>query len=216
MKIKKGYIIIMIIILLIGVASLEGLLKFKSFVTTKPKLDINTESEIDISKNQIEVLRTLVGLECSEMKILDNPLRINGTYKIPQETVLSYIEYYLKSTKNKDIQNVNISIEKDKLSIKAKYKLLNAFKTPIEVDILPSLTKSSQLKLHIIDIKVLGISIDEELIDAIIDSWFSKIKYIEVKNGDVIIDKENFKDIEIKEIYLEKNDVIVGIQIYLE
>ena len=193
-------------------------------IYTKIKLDITNRQEIEFSTNnnfklfngQTEILHTLVGLESKEMKIIDNPLRIEGEFKVPEETALNGINYYLKTTKNKEINDVDIRIEKDKIIIGAKYKLLNTFKTPMEVSIVPSITKSSDIKLHISDVTVLGFSIDEELVDAIVDSWFSNIKGIKVEKGDVIVDKNNFKDIAIKSISLDTDNLIISLSMKLD
>lgn len=193
-------------------------------IYTKIKLDITNRQEIEFSTNnnfklfngQTEILHTLVGLESKEMKIIDNPLRIEGEFKVPEETALNGINYYLKTTKNKEINDVDIRIEKDKIIIGAKYKLLNTFKTPMEVSIIPSITKSSDIKLHISDVTVLGFSIDEELVDAIVDSWFSNIKGIKVEKGDVIVDKNNFKDITIKSISLDTDNLIISLSMKLD
>lgn len=216
LKIKKRHIILSLILIIISIGSIVTFMKIRSFVTSKPKVSINTESDIKVSEKQKELLYSLVGLESSNMKILEKPLRIIGTYKVPEETVFNYIEYYLKYTKNKDIQDVEVSIDEKSLKINAKYKLLNAFKTSIEISILPSITQSNQLKLNIKDIKVLGISIEDELIDAIVDSWFGQIEGIVVNKGEVIIDKENFKDIILKDINLEEDKLIVDLEISLE
>ena len=193
-------------------------------IYTKIKLDITNRQEIEFSTNnnfklfngQTEILHTLVGFESKEMKIIDNPLRIEGEFKVPEETALNGINYYLKTTKNKEINDVDIRIEKDKIIIGAKYKLLNTFKTPMEVSIVPSITKSSDIKLHISDVTVLGFSIDEELVDAIVDSWFSNIKGIKVEKGDVIVDKNNFKDIAIKSISLDTDNLIISLSMKLD
>ncbi|MEG0051373.1 MAG: hypothetical protein RR712_04270 [Terrisporobacter sp.] len=216
MKIKKSYIIIVVVLLIILVGSLEAISKLKGFIVNKPKIEINTDSKVEFSNSQIELLHTLVGLESKNMKILDNPLSIEGIYEVPEGTVLSYIEYFLKTSKNKDIQDIEVNIDEESLSINAKYKLLNTFKTPIDISIVPSLTKSSQVKLHIKDIKVLGLSIDEELIDTIVDSWFSNMEGISVSKGDVIMDKDIFKGVSVKSISLNSSNLSMGLSIKLE
>lgn len=216
MKIKKIYIVILAVLMIILIGGYEIYTKIKQDITNRQEIEFSTNNNFKLFNGQTEILHTLVGLESKEMKIIDNPLRIEGEFKVPEETALNGINYYLKTTKNKEINDVDIRIEKDKIIIGAKYKLLNTFKTPMEVSIVPSITKSSDIKLHISDVTVLGFSIDEELVDAIVDSWFSNIKGIKVEKGDVIVDKNNFKDIAIKSISLDTDNLIISLSMKLD
>lgn len=216
MKIKKIYIVILAVLMIILIGGYEIYTKIKLDITNRQEIEFSTNNNFKLFNGQTEILHTLVGLESKEMKIIDNPLRIEGEFKVPEETALNGINYYLKTTKNKEINDVDIRIEKDKIIIGAKYKLLNTFKTPMEVSIVPSITKSSDIKLHISDVTVLGFSIDEELVDAIVDSWFSNIKGIKVEKGDVIVDKNNFKDIAIKSISLDTDNLIISLSMKLD
>ena len=216
MKIKKIYIVILAVLMIILIGGYEIYTKIKQDIANRQEIEFSTNNNLKLFNGQTEILHTLVGLESKEMKIIDNPLRIEGEFKVPEETALNGINYYLKTTKNKEINDVDIRIEKDKIIIGAKYKLLNTFKTPMEVSIIPSITKSSDIKLHISDVTVLGFSIDEELVDAIVDSWFSNIKGIKVEKGDVIVDKNNFKDIAIKSISLDTDNLIISLSMKLD
>ena len=216
MKIKKIYIVILAVLMIILIGGYEIYTKIKQDITNRQEIEFSTNNNFKLFNGQTEILHTLVGLESKEMKIIDNPLRIEGEFKVPEETALNGINYYLKTTKNKEINDVDIRIEKDKIIIGAKYKLLNTFKTPMEVSIIPSITKSSDIKLHISDVTVLGFSIDEELVDAIVDSWFSNIKGIKVEKGDVIVDKNNSKDIAIKSISLDTDNLIISLSMKLD
>ena len=94
----------------------------------------------------MQYLQSLVGLESKNIKILDNPLRIEGSFYIPEETILTFINHYLESSNNKDITNLNITINKNALTISGQYKLLTYLKTPIDIDILPIITKEKNKK----------------------------------------------------------------------
>lgn len=216
MKIKKIYIVILAVLMIILIGGYEIYTKIKQDITNRQEIEFSTNNNFKLFNGQTEILHTLVGLESKEMKIIDNPLRIEGEFKVPEETALNGINYYLKTTKNKEINDVDIRIEKDKIIIGAKYKLLNTFKTPMEVSIIPSITKSSDIKLHISDVTVLGFSIDEGLVNAVVDSWFSNIKGIKVEKGDVIVDKNNFKDIAIKSISLDTDNLIISLSMKLD
>lgn len=182
----------------------------------KPSLEIESDTNIKIPDKQKEFLQVLVGLESKNMKIEDNPLRIEGTFIIPEGTVLKGIKYYLKTSKNKDIKDVEINLESDQMKIKAKYSLFGKFKTPVEMSVVPSLTENSDIRLDLKDIKVLNLKINQKLIDSIINNWFSDQKGISVDDGDVIIDKRNFNGISLNDLSIKSSDLIINLSINLD
>ena len=150
------------------------------------------------------------------MKILDNPLRVEGSFYIPEETVLSFMEHYLKISNNKEIENIQITINENGLTIGGQYKLLAYLKTPIDIDILPTLTDDNNIRLNLKDIRLLNLSLDDNIIDAIVESWFSDLDNITVDKGDVIIDKNFFKNTEINSITVEEDYLIINLNINLK
>lgn len=216
MKIKKIYIIIGLVLLILIIGGYESSKKWLEYIENKPKKEINTNTNIRLTDSQTELLHTLVGLEAKEMKVVDNPLRIEGKFKVPEKTILNYINYYLKSSNNKEVQDVKVSINNKNIKISAKYELLKTLKTPIEISIVPSIINKSNINLHIEDIKVLGLSVDEDIIDAVVASWFSNTEGIKVKNGDVILNKSNFKDITVQSISMEENSMEIRLSLKIE
>ena len=167
-------------------------------------MDIDTN--INLPQDQIEFIQSLIGLESKNMKILDNPLRIEGEFYIPEETILSYTNHYLKDSNNKDIENIQVIINENKLTVGGEYKLFAGFKTPIDIDIEPILK----------DIRVLNLSLHDDIIDAIAKSWFSQLDNISVDKGDIIIDKKFFKNINIKNIEVKKDHLEIELIIMLK
>ena len=174
-------------------------------------MDVNTG--LNLPQSQIDYIQSLVGLESKNMKILDNPLRIEGSFYIPEDTILTYINKYLKDTNNKDIENIKITINKNGLTIGGQYKLLTYLKTPIDIDIMPTLTKDSDLKLNLKDIRLLNLSLNNDIVDAIAGSWISDLKNISVDQGDIIIEKSFFKNTNIKSISVEEDYLIINLSI---
>ena len=216
MKLKRRSMIILIILLVFLVLSIFGLYELSIKSNKKSSLDIDVNTSLNIPKEQMQYLQSLVGLESKNIKILDNPLRIEGSFYIPEETILTFINHYLESSNNKDITNLNITINENALTISGQYKLLTYLKTPIDIDILPTITKEKNLRLNLKDIRLLNLSLNENIIDAIIDSWFSDLENISVDRGDVIIDKSFFKNTEIKSIDLKEDYLVIDLSLKIQ
>lgn len=216
MKLKRRSLIILIILFIFLVLSLFGIYELSTKNNKKSSLDIDVNTNLNIPKEQMQYLQSLVGLESKNIKILDNPLRIEGSFYIPEETILTFINHYLESSNNKDITNLNITINENALTISGQYKLLTYLKTPIDIDILPTITKDKNLKLNLKDIRLLNLSLNDNIIDAVVDSWFSNLENISVDRGDVIIDKSFFKNTEIKSISLKEDYLVIDLIIKIQ
>ena len=215
MKFKRK-IIIPLIILIFIILLYVGIYELSIKNNKKSSLDIDVNTSLNIPKEQMQYLQSLVGLESKNIKILDNPLRIEGSFYIPEETILTFINHYLESSNNKDITNLNITINENALTISGQYKLLTYLKTPIDIDILPTITKEKNLRLNLKDIRLLNLSLNENIIDAVIDSWFSDLENISVDRGDVIIDKSFFKNTEIKSIDLKEDYLVIDLSLKIQ
>ena len=216
MKLKRRSIIILVVLFIALVLSLFGIYELSIKNNKKSSLDIDVNTSLNIPKEQMQYLQSLVGLESKNIKILDNPLRIEGSFYIPEETILTFINHYLESSNNKDITNLNITINKNALTISGQYKLLTYLKTPIDIDILPTITKEKNLRLNLKDIRLLNLSLNDNIIDAVIDSWFSDLENISVDRGDVIIDKSFFKNTEIKSIDLKEDYLVIDLSLKIQ
>ncbi len=216
MKLKRRSIIILVVLFIALVLSLFGIYELSIKNNKKSSLDIDVNTNLNIPKEQMQFLQSLVGLESKNIKILDNPLRIEGSFYIPEETILTFINHYLESSNNKDITNLNITINENALTISGQYKLLTYLKTPIDIDILPTITKEKNLRLNLKDIRLLNLSLNENIIDAVIDSWFSDLENISVDRGDVIIDKSFFKNTEIKSMDLKEDYLVIDLSLKIQ
>lgn len=215
MKNTKKYLLISIVLFIVIGLFFLGCFEWKN-INNKPKIDMDIDTSLNLPQNQIDYVQSLVGLESKDMKILDNPLRIEGSFYIPEDTILTYINHYLKNTNNKDIENVKVTINKNGLTIGGQYKLLAYLKTPIDIDILPTLTDDNDLKLNLKDIRLLNLSLSNDIVDAIAESWFSDLDNITVDNGDITIDKSFFKNTNIKSIFVKEDYLVIDLSISIE
>ena len=213
---KRKYIFIISIIFLLIILFFLGSFEWKSINNKNSKIDIDVDTNLNLPQNQIEYLQSLVGLESKNMKILDNPLRVEGSFYIPEDTILSYINHYLKNSNNKDIENVQVTINKNGLTIGGQYKLLAYLKTPIDIDVLPTLTEDNDLRLNLKDIRLLNLSLNNDIIDAIVDSWFSDMDNVTVDKGDIIIDKGFFENANIKSISVEEDYLVMDLSVNIK
>ena len=81
---------------------------------------------------------------------------------------------------------------------------------------MPTITKEKNLRLNLKDIRLLNLSLNENIIDAVIDSWFSDLENISVDRGDVIIDKFFFKNTEIKSIDLKEDYLVIDLSLKIQ
>lgn len=213
---KRKYLFITLIIFILISLFFLGSFEWKNINNKNSKIDIDVDTNLNLPQNQIEYIQSLVGLESKNMKILDNPLRIEGSFYIPEDTILSYINHYLKNSNNKDIENVQVTINKNGLTIGGQYKLLAYLKTPIDIDILPILTEDNDLRLNLKDIRLLNLSLNNDIIDAIVDSWFSDMDNVTVDKGDIIINKSFFENANIKSISVEEDYLVMDISISIK
>ena len=215
MKNRKKYLLMSIVLFIVIGLFFLGSFEWKN-INNKPKIDMDIDTSLNLPQNQIDYIQSLSGLESKDMKILDNPLRIEGNFYIPEYTILTYINHYLKNTNNKDIENVKVTINKNGLTIGGQYKLLDYLKTPIDIDILPTLTDDNDLKLNLKDIRLLNLSLSNDIVDAIAESWFSDLDNITVDNGDITIDKSFFKNTNIKSILVKEDYLVIDLSISIE
>lgn len=212
--INKKYVLISLSLLLIIILFIMGSFEWEKINNNKMEMDVNTN--LNLPKEQVEYIQSLVGLESKNMKILSNPLRIEGSFHIPEDTILSCINRYLKDSKNKDIEDVKVMINRDGLTIGGQYKLFNYLRTPIDVDILPTLTEDNDLKLNLKDIRLLNLSLSDDIVDSIADSWFSDLDNITVNKGNIIIDKSFFKNTKIRSISVKEDYLIIDLSINIQ
>ena len=213
---KRKYLFITLIIFILISLFFLGSFEWKRINNKNSKIDIDVNTNLNLPQSQIEYLQSLVGLESKNMKILDNPLRVEGSFYIPEDTILSYINHYLKKSNNKDIENVQVTINKNGLTIRGQYKLLAYLKTPIDIDILPILTEDNDLRLNLKDIRLLNLSLNNDIIDAIVDSWFSDMDNVTVDKGDIIIDKSFFENANIKSISVEEDYLVMDLSVNIK
>ncbi|MGL5558374.1 MAG: hypothetical protein ACRDC3_04440 [Paraclostridium dentum] len=218
MKNKKQKIFLGIIIFLILSATIIFSIKK---LETHPiqqvkKIEKNKGIVENSEAKNLTFFRDIAGVKATNIELIDNPVGVKGEFLVPEKSILNGINYFLKETKNDKINNVNIDIEENGIIAKVDYKVNQNITTPIEVKFLPTVDKNNNLILNIKEVKLLDLKLYDWIVDialkSFIKDWFSKDSNIDVKfeKGNVVIDKNNFKQVMLKNISLGSKDLKIN------
>lgn len=191
------------------------------------KLDTQSNQQVKKIENSEEKVKNtegknltffidIAGVKATNAELIDNPVGVKGEFLVPEKSILNGINYFLKETKNDKISNVNIDIEENGIIAKVNYKVNQNITTPIEVKFLPTVDKNNNLILNIKEVKLLDLKLYDWIVDialkSFIKDWFSKDSNINVKfeKGNVVIDKNNFKEVMLKNISLGSKDLKIN------
>lgn len=179
----------------------------------------NEANNIERSENQNEILNfisSISGLQANNIEVIKEPLGIKGELFAPEATILNGINYFLEKTNNEKMKDVKVRIEDDYISLYVNYEVSNDIKTPIEVKLKPSLNSDEDLIITIEEVRCLELKISDWIVNLVLNSfatdWFPEDGEINVKfdNGDVIVYKENFKEINLKSVSLEETGLKIN------
>lgn len=177
----------------------------------------NNKGTVENSKEKnLTFFRDIAGVKAKNIELINNPVGVKGEFLVPEKSILNGINYFLKLTKNDKISNVNIDIEENGIIAKVDYKVNKSITTPIEVKFLPTVDKNNNLILNIKEVKLLDLKLYDWIVDialkSFIKDWFSKDSNIDVKfeKGNVVIDKNNFKEVILKNISLGPKDLKIN------
>ncbi|MEN2257778.1 hypothetical protein AAIB48_08365 [Paraclostridium benzoelyticum] len=218
MKNKKQKIFLGIIIFFILSATI--IFSIKKLDTQQnqqvKKIENNKDAVENSKEKNLTFFRDIAGVKATNIELIDNPVGVKGEFLVPEKFILNGINYFLKQTKNDKISNVNIDIEESGIIAKVDYKVNKSVTTPIEVKFLPTVDKNNNLILNIKEVKLLDLKLYDWIVDialkSFIKDWFSKDSNIDVKfeKGNVVIDKNNFKEVVLKNISLGPKDLKIN------
>lgn len=218
MKNKKQKIFLGIIIFFILSATI--IFSIKKLDTQQnqqvKKIENNKDAVENSKEKNLTFFRDIAGVKATNIELIDNPVGVKGEFLVPEKSILNGINYFLKQTKNDKISNVNIDIEESGIIAKVDYKVNKSITTPIEVKFLPTVDKNNNLILNIKEVKLLDLKLYDWIVDialkSFIKDWFSKDSNIDVKfeKGNVVIDKNNFKEVVLKNISLGPKDLKIN------
>lgn len=206
---------------------------FIKFSDNKTKDNINSKLdkvETSISNNQeesikntIDFVSSIYGLEVNYLKVIKDPVGLKGKIIAPKYTVTSGLNYIMGNIiKNDKLDDMKISLNEGSATINVIYKITDKIKTPVEMTIIPKLTNDKSIQIEIKEVKFLDIKIFKWIVDfstsKFIKEWIpkdSKFK-IEYKEGNIVIDKNNFKGITFNDITITPKSLDFDITFDLE
>ncbi|MDV8114722.1 hypothetical protein [Paraclostridium bifermentans] len=214
---KQKFFLGIIIFLILSATIIFSIKKLDTQPTQQVKKIENNKDIVENSEaKNLTFFRDIAGVKATNIELIDNPVGVKGEFLVPEKSILNGINYFLKETKNDKISNVNIDIEENGIIAKVDYKVNQNITTPIEVKFLPTVDKNNNLILNIKEVKLLDLKLYDWIVDialkSFIKDWFSKDSNIDVKfeKGNVVIDKNNFKQVMLKNISLGSKDLKIN------
>ena len=208
------------------------LLSFGGFMLMKPstkdtsqnnnnsnKIEQNEESS---DSKAINLLKAVQGLKIESVELVDNPVGFEGSFLAPEQSIRNGVDYFLKESNNEKISKVSIDVDGGYIKVNVDYKITNKITTPIEVKVIPSLNEDKDLILKIDEVKFLDLKIANWIVDLgvknFVKDFFSgdNDMVVEFNDGNVLIDKSNFKGVDLKNISIDSKMLKLDMRINLE
>lgn len=217
-KRKKIIMSSIVVVLIISGFFIFNKKEEKEVTITPTKKEENVSNKTD----SIKFLEAVAGIKANNVEIIKNPVGVKGQFIAPKEAILNGVNYFLEKTKNNKINKLSINIEDGYIKARVNYEIMKNITTPIEVKVVPSLNKDKDLVLNIEEVKLLDLKIANFIVDmglnSFIKDWFPKEKgiLVDFNEGNVIVHKENFKDVKLEKIKLNSKGLNIDMIINLE
>ena len=183
----------------------------------------NIELEYQESIREIlNFLSSIAGVQAKSIEIINDPIGFKGELFVPSKSILNGINYFLESTENNKMRDLDITVENDTINIYVLYKVNRFIKTPIEVKVRPTLNENKDLVIYVDNVKFLDLKIANWIVNIALNSfvkdWFPNDGdfHVEFNKNNVVISKENFKAVKLKNISLNNNGINIDAIIDLE
>lgn len=216
MKNKRNIIISIIILITI----ILGAIVLYIYGKDKDIPNENLSNEVineNLEEGTIGFLNSISGIKAENMEIINQPvIGVKGKVIVPEVSIINGIKYYLKSTKNDKMSNLEVDIQNNSIDLYVNYAVNDSFNTPIKVNITPSLNENKDLVINIGEVKVLDLKLANFLVNlalkTFVKDWFndSNMK-VDYEKSKVIIYKENFEGIDIDSILVNNDDITLDI-----
>lgn len=222
---KKGIKVILasllILLIIFGVMFISKNNKIELEIKEENNSSSITETE-EIGQGALGFLKSIVGVKAENLEIINKPvIGIKGSIFAPEEAIVKGINYFLQQTHNNKMKNLKIDIEDNTMDIYVNYNVKSDKDIPVKMKIKPSLNESKDLVIDIEEVKVLDLKVADFIVNLVIKTfiidWFdnSNIK-VEYGKNNVIISKENFKNINLNSIEVKNDGILLDIIINLE
>ena len=169
----------------------------------------------------IPFLRAIQGTDVENVILINNPVGFKGDAIATSEDIKNAMNYYLGQMNNLEkINNTNIEIKDESIVLTANYSVTEKISTPIEIEVIPSITPENDLQLEIVNVKLLKLKIPTKLLDIIIDKFvadlFTDIADIRFDGVNIIVNKSNFEGVILNSMNIDPDEVKVNVTVDME
>lgn len=169
----------------------------------------------------IPFLRAIQGTDVENVILINNPVGFKGDAIATSEDIKNAMNYYLGQMNNLEkINNTNIEIKDESIVLTANYTITEKISTPIEIEVLPSITSENDLQLEIVNVKLLKLKIPTKLLDIVIDKFvadlFTDIADIRFDGVNITVNKSNFEGVTLNSMNIDPDEVKVNVTIDME
>ena len=203
---KKGIkIILASVLILLIIFGVMFISKIKSEIKEENNSGSITETE-EIGQGTLGFLKSIVGVKAESLEIINKPvIGIKGSVFAPEEAIVKGINYFLQQTNNNKMKNLKIDIEDNTIDIYVNYNVKSDKDLVIDIG-----------EVKVLDLKVANFIVNLVMKTFVID-WFdnSNIK-VEYGKNNVIISKENFKNVNLNSIEVKNEGILLDMIINLE
>jgi hypothetical protein len=214
---KVQYIIFALVLIFLIVVAVVFFQKNDRKNIKNVKKDNEQEEVVKNESNVVEFISSIAGLQANNIEVIKNPVvGVKGEIFAPKEAIINSLDYYLKHTKNDKMSDVKVDIGDGYIVVNVNYNVINMMKTPIEVKVIPSLDENENLVLNIKEVRLLDLKITNWIVNLALDNfikdWFPEDSNLKVdfNNGNILVYKENFKGVTLKEIDIKETGLKVN------
>lgn len=198
---KKVLIFLTIGTILIG--TIIGLLIYNN-------RSIEPQKELETKDESIENI--ISGIDFKNIYLTDNMSKVTLDIIVSSDDVKSMIDYYLQQKNNIKIDETNIEIKENSILLTANYKITDDIITPIEIELIPSITNNNDLQLEIVNVKLLELKIPDKLLNIIFDRFITDLfTDAEINGTNIIINKDKFEGIILNNIVINLDEMIINV-----
>lgn len=198
---KKVLIFLTIGTILIG--TIIGLLIYNN-------RSIEPQKELETKDESIENI--ISGIDFKNIYLTDNMSKVTLDIIVSSDDVKSMIDYYLQQKNNIKIDETNIEIKENSILLTANYKITDDIITPIEIELIPSITNNNDLQLEIVNVKLLELKIPDKLLNIIFDKFIADLfTDAEINSTNIIINKDKFEGIILNNIVINLDEMTINV-----
>ncbi len=154
----------------------------------------------------------LKGSFINDIKINYNPLSLKGRIAISEKEFKDIIYTTAKKNNIKELENMNISINNNKIKLIYPYNILGFINTQLEVYLNPNINNNN-LEITIDNAKLGKLNISDKLVANNIKSFKGNIPF-DIKDNVIIVSKDYTYPITIDKVEINNQEILIDLEVY--